>query len=127
MHRIRYTAGLLPFILAGVVFATATPADKNGEVVKFPVEPYETRSAKIEFVGTEKAAVACMGNHKTYLGLYVYDANGNCVAWDDLVATKGRSPTDGLAVEWYPPETATYNVEVVNFGAATAECESIAK
>jgi hypothetical protein len=90
-----------------------------------PVNPVELRRAKSfppfhhitetrPFIGKERACVIIVGTtNQAYMGLYVYDAHGNCVALDDM----GNAATrDQLAVEWYPPETGPYAIEVRNLG-----------
>jgi hypothetical protein len=69
------------------------------------------------FEGRKRALAMAIGNGRSYLGLYVFDRRGNCVAWDDYSGSVvGR---DDLAVEWYPPETADYDIEVHNFSAGS--------
>jgi hypothetical protein len=51
---------------------------------------------------------------ETRLGLYVFDAHGNCVAWDDFAPKKG---TRDSAVTFVPPESGRYTVVVRNFAA----------
>jgi hypothetical protein len=67
----------------------------------------------VVFRGGERAVVVVQGNHQTYLGLYVFDEEGNCVAHDDL---GNQSSPDDLAVEWVPARTGRYWIEVHNFG-----------
>ena len=65
------------------------------------------------FEAGKRAGFAAIGSGATYMGVYVYDDQGNCVTWDD----HGNFATrDDLAVTWYPPRTANYTVEVWNFG-----------
>ena len=78
------------------------------------IEPYGHETFTVSFKAGEPAVVIASGNQQTYLGLYVYDADGNCVAWDDLAEKNTR---DDLAVRWYPDRTGPYMVEVRNFGA----------
>jgi hypothetical protein len=90
-----------------------------------PVEPVKWRPITLEpglglletriFKGGERASVIGIGQGATFLGLYVYDEHGNCVTWDDI----GTSSTkDDVAVEWFPPTTAPYTLELRNFGVA---------
>jgi len=65
------------------------------------------------FKGNEPAWIQVSGEADTCLGLYVFDADGNCVAKDDRTTPQS---SDDLAVEWIPPDTATYSVEVRNGG-----------
>jgi hypothetical protein len=69
-----------------------------------------------EFKGGERALAIIAGDGSSYLGLYVYDADGNCIAHDD----HGNYQTcDKAAVEWFPPQTGRYAIEVKNLGRFT--------
>jgi hypothetical protein len=85
----------------------------GGEV---PVPSYRRATYPATFAGGQRAAVIIVGSGRTYMGLYVLDADGNCVAWDDLGADKAP---DRCAVEWFPPKEQRYTIEVRNFGAVT--------
>lgn len=89
-----------------------------------PVEPRKTEKAQVtpfattafadHFEKGKRANAIVSGDGQTYLGLYIFDRWGNCVAKDD---TSGSSAgRDDLAVEWFPPEVASYTIEVCNFG-----------
>jgi hypothetical protein len=108
--------------LTGLLLAVR---DGHGEPVKpFTVEPPEVRPLSslfytVEFHGGKRATVAVLGNGATYMGLYIYDAQGNCVAWDD----EGNVLTgDKLAVNWTPRENALYTIEVRNAGSVKNKC-----
>jgi hypothetical protein len=75
------------------------------------VEANSSRYLQDRFSGGERASVILIGDHDPVmdLALYVYDADGNCVARDD-------DGGDTCAVEWYPPQTARYSIEVRNRG-----------
>jgi hypothetical protein len=62
------------------------------------------------------AIVATNPGERAVLGLYAYDAHGNCVARDEFneVGSKGRTAFDQVSVEWFPQAAATYTVEVRN-------------
>src|SRR5262245_27124233 len=94
--------------------ASATPAPV-GKAMNFnsAVNANESKNYPIAFKGKDRASIVVIGDGKTYLALYVYDPDGNCVAWDDD-ATFGTH--DDLAAEWYPAQTASYTVEVRNLG-----------
>jgi hypothetical protein len=73
-----------------------------------------------DFKGGERASVIAIGKGTSNIGVYVYDNNGNCVAWDDI----GRAESfDDMAVEWYPPQTGQYMVEVRNNGTRGNTCK----
>jgi len=82
-------------------------------VAQATVGPYRGVELVQEFKGGERACVIVSGNGLSYLGLYVYDANGNCIARDD----HGNYATrDDAAVEWYPSRAGRYAIEVKNLG-----------
>lgn len=87
------------------------------ESVKLQLPPFRQTARYITFRGGERALVIASGNGQSPLALYVYDPDGNCVARDDVI--DARSPSDDVAVEWYPPETARYTVELRNVGSGT--------
>ncbi|MCI0378420.1 MAG: hypothetical protein L0215_12495 [Gemmataceae bacterium] len=77
------------------------------------VEPFGQKTFSLNFEGNQRASVVAIGDGRTFMGLYVYDRHGNCVARDDV----GDSPTrDDLAAEWFPPELGPYSIDVVNLG-----------
>jgi len=83
------------------------PAEDQG------VPPGGVRSYVETFKGNKRALVIASGKGDTCLGLYVFDAHGNCVAHDDLTTPQ---TSDDLAAEWFPAETARYDVEIYNGG-----------
>ena len=65
------------------------------------------------FKKNERAVAVASGNGRSCLGLYVFDARGNCLAKDD------HSPpatADDLIVNWLPAESGRYAVELRNAG-----------
>jgi hypothetical protein len=82
--------------------------------VRMAVEPFDRVSTIEPFEGQKRACAIVIGDGGTYLGLYVFDRWGNCIACDDMTDT--RASRDDLAVEWFPPEAGTYTVDVRNFG-----------
>jgi phosphotransferase system glucose/maltose/N-acetylglucosamine-specific IIC component len=81
---------------------------------RIPLLSYSGWSDSVAFKGGERAVVVVDGNHQTYMGVYIFDEEGNCIAHDDL--GNQRRPDD-LEVEWVPPRTGRYRVEVRNFGS----------
>jgi hypothetical protein len=75
--------------------------------------PMTARSYLGAFKADERAEALVSGNGQSCLGLYVFDANGQCVAIDDLTATKS---CDDLGVEWVPNAAGRYCVVVRNAG-----------
>jgi len=62
----------------------------------------------------QRAQVIVSGDGSSYLGLYVYDRHGNCVAWDDEVNPRS---TDDLVGQWSATVAGAYTVEVRNLSA----------
>lgn len=95
-----------------------------------PVEPFKpivpavpglsSLTFTLEFRGGKRANVIASGNGDSYMAGYVYDADGNCIAWDDGEVWKTR---DDVAVDWYPRTTSVYSVEVRNSGPSPNECK----
>jgi len=77
------------------------------------VAPNSSFNLVKDFKGGERACVIITGDGSSYLGLYVYDADGNCIARDDRASYQTR---DDAAVDWYPPQTGRYTIEVKNLG-----------
>jgi len=75
--------------------------------------PMDSKLFREAFKGGQRASAIAIGDGSSYMGLYVYDLHGNCVAWDDEGIWRTR---DDLAVEWYPYRTAVYIIEVHNSG-----------
>jgi hypothetical protein len=95
-----------------------------------PIEPFKAQvpvvpglsslSYTMEFRGGKRASVIASGNGSSYMAAYIYDTDGNCVAWDD----SGNLKTlDDVAVDWYPRQNGTYTVEVRNSGTSPNECK----
>lgn len=66
-----------------------------------------------DFKSDEDAVVIASGNGATPLGLYAFDAEGNCLAKDDF---SGPNTADDLIIRWVPATTARLSVEVRNAG-----------
>lgn len=70
------------------------------------------------FKPNERALVIASGEFRSCLGVYVFDAQGNCVAKDDGGAPKAA---DDLVTEWIPEGDARYSIEVRNAGYSANE------
>ena len=121
------TGALIAFLTATMVYATVTSAEKDG-TTRSPksIGPFASQSFQFSFVGKKKAVAECVGNSKkVFLGIYVYDSFGNCVAWNDLAATRANDAGDDvpepIRVEWYPPESGKYIITVINFAGSEAD------
>jgi hypothetical protein len=111
MRRLTFLCGLL--LVACATGGSGAPVKGPYPKSKQVVEAYGVRTYAETFKAGERASIVVVGNGATYLGLYVHDEGGNCVAWDD----KGDYPNrDDLAVQWFPPKAARYTIEVRNFG-----------
>ena len=84
----------------------AWPRPKSGTT---SVLAGDTDVFRITFRGGEWAEVTVVGDGDTDLDLYVYDANGNLIDID-------TDPTDVAYCSWIPRWTATFRVEVKNWG-----------
>ncbi len=85
------------------------------KIEKADADPFGRTAFVDVFEKDKRAAVIVIGDGQTYLGVYVYDRWGNCVAKDD---TSGSATArDDLAVEWFPLDAGSYTIEVCNFGA----------
>ncbi len=107
--------GLPALLLLAVGFASGLggplPPSSAREGV---VEANGSRSYVFPFKADARASVVIVGRtNQTNLGLYVFDRHGNCITWDDQGAAANR---DDCAVEWYPPRTEPYTIEVRNLG-----------
>ena len=54
-----------------------------------------------------------LGQLSNLLAAYVFDSQGNCVAWDHFSSPK---TADDLVVVWHPTEEAAYSIDVLNAG-----------
>lgn len=106
-------AGSLLAILLCVSFSSAdlvTPK-KMGSAER--IAGMSIRATIDKFKANERASVVVSGEGATCLGLYVFDAQGNCVAHDDVTTPQA---SDDVAVDWIPADTADYIIEVRNAG-----------
>jgi len=99
-----------------------------------PVEPFEDtkghRDASLEPFSALRFTVKCKARERTCaivygfgkapMGIYVFDAHGNCVAHDDEAHTL---ISDDLATEWHPATEETYVIEVHNLGRKNNNAE----
>lgn len=71
------------------------------------------------FEALKPAKAIALGGGRSCLGLYVFDAHGNCVARDDF-STESRT-ADDVWVEWIPITRARYDIEMRNAGNESNE------
>jgi hypothetical protein len=87
-----------------------TPRKREAKVA---IPGFSVRAFTDTFKKNELARVIASGNGESCLGVYVFDAKGNCVAWDD----KSDARTgDDLYTEWIPSEQQAYTIEIRNAG-----------
>jgi hypothetical protein len=99
--------GGLSVLLAG---GGGQGAPVSGSFLKsFEILPGRSITVVREYKAGERACAIATGRGLSYLGLYVYDADGNCIARDDRAGWQTR---DDAAVDWYPPAKQKYAVEV---------------
>jgi hypothetical protein len=77
------------------------------------IGPMTQRFYVVEYKGNATGKVIVSGNYQSCLGLYVYDADGNCVAHDDKTSPQA---SDDLNVDWIPVATGRFLVAVRNAG-----------
>ena len=69
-----------------------------------------------QFKPNESALAHVYGNGNSSLTLYVFDPQGNCVAWDDNITDPQYC--DELAAEWISDSLGRYSVEIRNVGTS---------
>jgi hypothetical protein len=79
------------------------------------LEPFHHADYSGRFAAGKRALAIAVGDAAAGAGLYVFDKDGNCVASDDDLSLRSR---DDLAVEWLPPQTALYSLELRSLGRA---------
>jgi len=100
-------------ILLCVSFSAADLVTPRKREAKQGAPPYSLRTYTDTFKRGELGKVIASGVGDSCLGVYVFDSQGNCVAWDD----KSEARTgDDLYVEWIASEQERYNIEVRNAG-----------
>jgi hypothetical protein len=90
----------------------------------FVVGPLSSQTFQAEFMAGKRASAIALGDKSTYIGLYVFDTYGNCVAWDDEGAPDAHY---ACAVEWFAPEKAVYTIEVRNNSTLRSKCKVIVR
>src|SRR5262249_17386164 len=106
-------SGLL-IVLASAALGPGAPLDPKTRLVEGKVEPYRDVHYERQFqAGIPAKGIALGEARKGYLGLYVYDAHGNCVARDDDVNDR---TVDDTAAEWVPAQTGLYTIQVQALG-----------
>jgi hypothetical protein len=109
---------LVPVVLGGPVRPFG---DKRG-YENLPLGPFSVHNFTVTFKAKERASVIAIGRGSTPLGVYVYDTDGNCVAWDDR-SLSPQNISDDMVVDWRPPREAKYEIELRNFGRVTNRVE----
>jgi hypothetical protein len=110
-------SGLLA-LLAGAALGTGAPLDPKTRALDAKVEAYGQQTYVRKFEAGRPAKVIVVGKTAGFLGLYVFDPDGNCVAHDDEVTR--QTPND-LAVQWVPRRTDSYTIEVKCLGRQANE------
>jgi hypothetical protein len=120
MKRLLFFVTTAGSIMLGSILLGAPVVPLKQQLVQVP--QFSSVSYTREFKGGEIAKVIASGSGASYMGLYVYDIYGNCIAWDD----EGTPATcDDLEVEWEPREKGIYTVEVRNCGPRVNQCKVI--
>jgi hypothetical protein len=101
---------LICFVLPGGESASAPT--KENYAKEHVLEGWGSIIQSFELKGQEETRIIASGETALYLGLYVFDAHGNCVAFDDYAGTHVR---EDAAVIFVPPVQGAYTVEVRSF------------
>jgi hypothetical protein len=117
----------LSLLLMTAALLGVTSAGHGGPVTPFKqqlpqIPQLASQTYVLEFKGGQRALVIASGDGSTFMGLYVYDALGNCIAWDD---SGTRGTRDDLAVDWFPRHNGVYTIEVCNLGPRVNQCKVI--
>ena len=104
---------LLLLITPWVVGAPVIPFGEKTGFRQLELAPFGRETYPIRCKAKESTRVMVWGQGKSPLAVYVFDVHGNCVAHDDLSLSRD---SDALALEWYSPAQADYDVEVHNLG-----------
>ena len=120
---------LLTLLLA-CPWADTSPVKPEAPKLKVPLGGYGTLLSLVPCKGGERtiAIAATTSDLPVVLGLYVYDAHGNCVALDEfndrIPPSESRRPSmDDVAVQWFPPAPGTYTVELRNVSPDSCELQ----
>lgn len=103
--------------LALVASGSASPEGESTGKSSIAVLPgFVASTESRSFRGLEPSTIVVFGKRSDiFLGLYVFDPNGNCVAHDDA--------GDDLAVQWIPPRSQPYSYEIRNLGMIATPLE----
>jgi hypothetical protein len=118
----RHWLGLALFtLLLAAPWGATSPVQPSDPQLKMPLAGYSSVLSIVPCKGGERtvAVAATISNRAVLLSLYVFDAHGNCIARDEFddraPPRENRRPaTDAAAVEWFPPTTGPYTVELRN-------------
>ena len=109
MRRWVFWSGLFA-LLASAALGLGAPLEPGQRAVETKLEAYRSSDYWRKFEAGKRATVVAVGaTGSGLLGLYVFDADGNCVGHDDNVTERTR---DDTVVEWMPAQTGLYTVEV---------------
>lgn len=81
--------------------------------LKLDIAPFTTVLRQVPCEPGRRTVAIASGTGASLIELYVYDEDGNCVAWDDRVT---KSFPDDVGAEWFPTRPAVYAVELRNGG-----------
>jgi hypothetical protein len=112
MYRLMCIAVLLA-ILAFVRPGHGSPVQKIS-LRSGKLEPYKSYVETLQCKGRERTQAIALGRDgRTYLALYAFDADGNCLDLDDEAVPNAK---DDAAIEWYAAHNGLYTIEVRNLG-----------
>ncbi len=95
----------------GVAGVRGGPEVGTREFLRDRLPPFGVTAKTLVFKAGAISRAVAAGTQLADVDLYVFDASGNLVAWDD-------SPQDAAAVEWLPQQMARFSVVVRNSTAS---------
>jgi hypothetical protein len=116
--------GVLATLLLGAVLASGSPLDPASRGFDVKVDAFGQKEYWRTFAGGKRALSIALGANQTNIGLYVFDAHGNCVGRDDTLSLLSR---DDLVVEWLPAQTGLFTIQVKSLAAAPNEVTLIVR
>jgi hypothetical protein len=96
-------------LLFGAALGRGAPLNPAQRVIEIKIEPFDHYEYWRKFDAGKRALAIVVGSNRSNMGLYVFDAHGNCVARDDNMSLLSR---DDLVAEWFPAQTGPFSLQV---------------
>lgn len=91
------------------------PIDAERGFLSATLEPFSVRTFGETCKAEERTMIMAIGRGNSPIAVYVFDPQGNCIAWDDLALNR-KNVSDDIALAWHPPREMRYDIELRNFG-----------